>query len=142
MAAPARVAVLASGGGSNLQALLAYGDALGAHRPYDVVLVASDRASCGATDRAAARGLALAHLGDPADADALLAALRAHDVALVVLAGYLKLVPADVTGRSAAPGFTFHPCLRPPFGGPGLSGPRGHGRFLTPAARVGAPRWT
>ena len=48
----ARVAVLASGGGSNLQAILDYFDALGDRRAATVALVAADRAAAGALDRA------------------------------------------------------------------------------------------
>ncbi|HEU5323583.1 MAG TPA: formyltransferase family protein, partial [Methylomirabilota bacterium] len=91
---PVRVAVLASGGGTNLQALM---DALGAGAPARVTRVVSDRPGAGALARARLGGVDTTVLPDPADAAALAAALR--DVDLVVLAGYLKLVPADVVAR-------------------------------------------
>lgn len=136
----ARVAVLASGGGSNLHALLAYADALrdalGGARPYDVVLAASDRAGCGALDRARARGIPVAHLPAPADGGALLDTLGAHDVGLVVLAGYLKLVPAAVTRAFAGRVLNVHPSLLPAFGGAGMYGRRVHQAVLDAGARV------
>ena len=131
---PARVAVLASGGGSNLQALLDHEPAAGG--AYRVVLAASDRAAAGALERAAARGVATAHLADPADGDALLALLAAHGAELVVLAGYLKLVPAAVTAAYAGRLLNVHPALLPAFGGPGMYGRRVHAAVLGAGARV------
>lgn len=134
--ARARVAVLASGGGSNLQALFDHADALGEERPYDVALVASDRAACGAQDRAQERGVPVAHLRVPADGEAMLAILRAHDIAWIVLAGYLKLVPAAVTRAFAGRILNVHPSLLPAFGGPGMYGARVHQAVLNAGARV------
>src|SRR5688500_12973708 len=94
-----RIAVLASGGGSNLGAVVAYLDARGSRRGGDVVLVASDRAAAGALARARARGIDASHIPDPADGDAIEALLREHHIDLIVLAGYLRLVPPAVTRR-------------------------------------------
>src|SRR5262245_20513603 len=52
-----RIAVLASGGGSNLQAILEHFDWLGDRRGGDVVLVASDRSDAGALERASRHGI-------------------------------------------------------------------------------------
>ncbi len=130
----ARVAVLASGGGSNLQALLDHERA--APGAYETVLVASDRAAAGALDRAAARGVTTAHLADPSDAGALLALLAVHAAELVVLAGYLRLVPAPVTAAFAGRMLNVHPALLPAFGGPGMYGRRVHAAVLHAGARV------
>ncbi len=135
----ARVAALASGGGSNVQALLDHLDALGERRAADVVLVAADKPTAGALARAAGRGIATAVLGDPTDADALGALLAAHDVDLVVLAGYLKLVPAAVTARFRGRMLNVHPALLPAFGGPGMYGQRVHRAVLAAGARVSGP---
>ncbi|GLC26400.1 phosphoribosylglycinamide formyltransferase [Roseisolibacter agri] len=135
----ARIAALASGGGSNLQALLDHLDALGDARAADVVLVAADKPQAGALARASARGIATAVLHDPSDADALDALLRAHDVSLVVLAGYLKLVPAAVTARFHGRMLNVHPALLPAFGGPGMYGARVHRAVLAAGARVSGP---
>lgn len=134
--AGARVAVLASGGGSNLGALLKHLDARGAARAADVVLVVSDRAGAGALARAAARGIATDHVADPSDAGAVLASLQAHVVDLVVLAGYLKRVPAAVTRAYAGRMLNVHPSLLPAFGGPGMYGARVHRAVLAAGAGV------
>ncbi len=134
-----RIAVLASGGGSNLQALVDHLDALGDARAADVVLVAADKPEAGALARAAARGIGAAVLRDPADGAALDALLAAHAVDLVVLAGYLKLVPAAVTARFRGRMLNVHPALLPAFGGPGMYGTRVHRAVLAAGARVSGP---
>ena len=136
MTALARVAVLASGGGSNLGALLAHLDALGAARRADVVLVASDRASAGALGRARERGIAAGSLPATADGHALALLLEAHEVDLVALAGYLKLVPAEVVRRYRGRMLNVHPALLPAFGGPGMYGHRVHRAVLEAGVRV------
>jgi formyltetrahydrofolate-dependent phosphoribosylglycinamide formyltransferase len=133
------VAVLASGGGSNLQALFEHADRAGEARAYHVVLVVADRADAGALARAAARGVATAVLTDPADAAALDAHLGEHAVDLVVLAGYLKLVPAAVTRRFRGRMLNVHPALLPAFGGPGMYGRRVHRAVLAAGTRLSGP---
>lgn len=128
----ARIAVLASGGGSNLQALLDHLAALGGARAGDVVLVVSNRAEVGALARARAAGIETAVLAD--DGTGLDALLTAHRIDLVVLAGYLRFVPVAVTRRYAGRIINVHPALLPEFGGPGMYGARVHRAVL--AARV------
>jgi phosphoribosylglycinamide formyltransferase 1 len=135
-AAKSRLAVLASGGGSNLQAILDYHDELGALRRGDVVLVASDRAAAGVLERARARGIEAVHLPRPSDASALGTLLEAHGVDAVVLAGYLRLVPAEIVRRFEARIVNVHPALLPAFGGPGMYGRRVHEAVLAAGARV------
>ena len=125
---PVRVAVLASGGGTNLQALL---DALPGSLAR-VALVLSDRPQAGALERARRAGVAAAALRDPADAAELLAALT--DADLVVLAGYLKLVPPAVVARFRWRMINIHPALLPAFGGPGMYGRRVHEAVLASGA--------
>jgi formyltetrahydrofolate-dependent phosphoribosylglycinamide formyltransferase len=130
-----RIAVLASGGGSNLAAMLAHLDALGDHRAGDVVAVASNSARAGALQRARARGIA-AEPFDAGDADALGALLERHDAELVVLAGYLKLVPRAVTRAYRGRIVNVHPALLPAFGGAGMYGARVHQAVIAAGARV------
>lgn len=138
IAAPrrARIAVLASGGGSNLEALFTHLDARGPRRGGDVVLVASNRAGAGALSRARARDIAAAHVADPGDGDAIDALLREHDVDLIALAGYLQLVPAAVTRRFRGRLLNVHPGLLPAFGGPGMYGLRVHRAVLDAGATI------
>ena len=125
------IAVLASGGGTNLQALL---DALGPDDPVRVTRVVSDRAAAGALRRAERAGIATAVLRDPADPAEIAKAVA--DAELVVLAGYLKLVPAQVVARFPWRMVNIHPALLPAFGGPGMFGRRVHEAVLASGARI------
>jgi formyltetrahydrofolate-dependent phosphoribosylglycinamide formyltransferase len=131
-----RVAVLASGSGSNLQALL---DACRPPAPAAVVLVASNAPDAGSFARAERAGVATHVIADPADGAALLAAFRAHRVELVVLAGYLKLVPPDVVKAFDGRMINIHPALLPAFGGKGMYGIRVHQAVLASGAAVSGP---
>lgn len=131
-----RVGVLASGSGSNLQALL---DACRPPAPAEVALVACNVAGAGAVARAEAAGIPTWHIADPADGAALLAALRARGVDLVVLAGYLKLVPPDVVRAFDGRMVNIHPALLPSFGGKGMYGMRVHEAVLASGATVSGP---
>jgi phosphoribosylglycinamide formyltransferase-1 len=132
----ARVAVLASGGGSNLEALLSYFAALGDRRAADVVLVVSDRATAGALHRARRariRTETLASVRHPEGAS-LDALLDPRTIDLVVLAGYLKLVPAEITRRFPARMLNVHPAPLPRFGGAGMYGVHAHRAVLASQA--------
>jgi phosphoribosylglycinamide formyltransferase 1 len=131
-----RIAVLASGSGSNLQALL---DACRPPEPARIALVACNVAAAGAVQRAAAAGVPTWHIADPADGPALLGALRAHRVDLVVLAGYLKLVPAAVVEAYSGRMINIHPALLPSFGGHGMYGIRVHQAVLASGATLSGP---
>jgi len=126
---PVRVAVLASGGGTNLQALL---DACGPDSPARITRVVSNNARAGALERARRAGVSAVVLHDPDDARELLAALA--DAEIVVLAGYLRLVPAPVVARFARRMINIHPALLPAFGGPGMYGRRVHEAVLASGA--------
>jgi phosphoribosylglycinamide formyltransferase-1 len=121
-----RLAILASGGGSNLQAIIDYLDALGDARAADVVLVASERPGAHALTRAASRGIATAVIARPDDGPALVKLLEAHDIDCIALAGYLKLVPREVIARWSGRIVNIHPALLPKFGGAGMYGRRVH----------------
>lgn len=126
------VAVAVSGRGSNLDALLR---ALGPDGPARVVLVLSSRPDTPALERATARGVPVLALRDPLDAEEWLAALERYGVDLVVLAGYLKLVPAGVIARYRGRIINVHPALLPSFGGKGMYGRRVHEAVLASGAR-------
>jgi formyltetrahydrofolate-dependent phosphoribosylglycinamide formyltransferase len=133
----ARIAVLASGGGTNLQSIFEYFDQLGDRRSGDVVLVASDRPA-GALDRARQRNVPAAVVSTPRapqgpDLDAL---LEEHGVTLIALAGYLRLVPLDVVRRYEGRIVNIHPAVLPAFGGSGMYGHRVHQAVLDSGATV------
>ena len=127
-----RVAVAASGRGSNLEALL---HSLGPGAPARVVLVLSDRAAAGALTLARSHGVAIQVLADSANPDEWLAALEQAGVDLVVLAGYLKLVPPRVVEHYRGRIVNIHPALLPAFGGRGMYGRRVHEAVLASGAR-------
>jgi formyltetrahydrofolate-dependent phosphoribosylglycinamide formyltransferase len=127
-----RVAVAVSGRGSNLQALL---DRLTGDAPARVVLVLSNRADAGAIERARVAGVPTAVLQNPADGEEWLALLRAAAIDLLVLAGYLKLVPRAVVTGYAGRIINIHPALLPDFGGPGMYGSRVHAAVLASGAQ-------
>lgn len=128
-----RIAVLASGGGSNLQALI---EASRDDPLVDIGLVASNRSGAGALVRAERAGIPRAVLADPGDADALLSLWDRHRIDLVVLAGYLTLVPPAAVAARARGIINIHPALLPAFGGAGMYGIRVHRAVLAAGVTV------
>lgn len=131
-----RIAVLASGGGSNLQAIIDHLAALGDAAPARLVLVASDRARAGALERARhheIEAVALSAEQRGADLDRL---LDEHDIELIALAGYLRLVAPHVTRRWRGRIVNVHPALLPAFGGEGMYGSRVHEAVVRSGVRV------
>jgi phosphoribosylglycinamide formyltransferase-1 len=114
-----RIAVLISGEGSNLQALI---DGLG-DAPVEIVGVGSSRADSRGLERAEAAGLetAVFSLADEPDRDkrdrALADWLEQRDVELVVLAGFMELLTAGFIRRFAGRIVNIHPALLPSFAG-------------------------
>ena len=123
-----RIAVLASGGGSNLTAILDYFDSLGAAAPGTVALVASDRPQAGALEKSRGRridAVVLRHAADPASTE-LATLLALYEIDFVALAGYLRLIPSAVVDAYSDRIVNIHPALLPKFGGPGMYGLRVH----------------
>jgi phosphoribosylglycinamide formyltransferase 1 len=127
---PVRVAVLVSGGGTNLQALL---DALRDSPIARVARVISNRPDAGALERARSAGVPTTVLRDADDPAELHSALAGAQ--MVVLAGYLKLVHASVVARFRGRMINIHPALLPDFGGPGMYGRRVHESVLASGAK-------
>ncbi len=127
-----RAAAFASGGGTNFQALLDHQKPNGAWR---IVLLVADREDAGAIDRAAAASVptaVIATTGREASEVArdTLQLLARHRVDLILLAGYVKLVPREVVARYARRMLNVHPALLPGFGGKGMYGKRVHAAVL------------
>lgn len=135
-----RVAVFASGGGSNLQSLI---DRLNgrAAKWGRVVLAVSDRQNAGALERARLASVPCAVIPvrdraqDEIAADTL-DVLAAHDIDIIALAGYLRLVPTEVVARYRGRIVNIHPALLPAFGGPGMYGLRVHRAVIEAGCRV------
>ena len=129
-----RVAVAVSGRGSNLEALLR---ALRGRAPARVVLVLTNRPEAGGLAHARAHSVPTEVLSNPADGADWLARLTHHRVDLLVLAGYLKLVPPAVIARYRHRIVNVHPALLPAFGGRGMYGHHVHEAVLASGAREG-----
>lgn len=129
-----RIAVLASGGGSNLQALIDRFRA-DAEAPARIELVAASRPGIGALERAERAAIPNLVI-PPADAGELNNALARHRIDLIVLAGYLRLVPDSVVDAFRGRIMNVHPALLPAFGGPGMYGMRVHRAVIESGVRV------
>ena len=133
---PVRVAVLISGRGSNLGALLDAADAPGF--PARVALVLSNRPDAAGLDLAARRGVAARCIDHrpfardrAAHEAAIHAALQEHGVGLVCLAGYMRLLTPFLVGAWAGRMLNVHPSLLPAF--PGLDT---HARALAQGVKL------
>ncbi|MEP6835886.1 MAG: phosphoribosylglycinamide formyltransferase [Gemmatimonas sp.] len=135
MTRPARLAVLASGSGSNLQSIIDHFSTAPANKAGEVVLVGSNRADSGALVRATAAGIATHVIADFTDGAALLAGLRAANADFLILAGYLRLVPNEVVHAFAGRMLNVHPAMLPAFGGHGMYGQRVHSAVIASGAR-------
>lgn len=144
-----RVAVLASGGGTDFQAIV---DRL--HRPEDqpvrVVRLLAGSPGIGAVERAEDAGIphvafepggASGNAGEgPSPHEAWLRSeLEAADPDLVTLAGYLRLIPPRVVQKFRGRMINIHPALLPAFGGEGMYGRRVHEAVLESGVRVTGP---
>lgn len=125
-----RIAVLASGSGTNLQAVLD-GSSSGA-LAAEVVVVISNNSDSQALVRARNAGITAVHwsekkAGSPEQfAAGMLEIVQAARADLIVLAGYMKLVPAEVVRAFRGRIINIHPALLPKYGGPGYYGMRVH----------------
>ncbi|HEX7038081.1 MAG TPA: phosphoribosylglycinamide formyltransferase [Pseudomonadales bacterium] len=129
-----RLAVMASHGGSILQAVM---DACAAGElDAKVVLVISNNSNSGAIARARAAGIPTAHLSsathpDPGELDiAMVAALRDAGADWVLLAGYMKKLGPKMLEAYRHRIINTHPALLPKFGGQGYFGRRVHEAVL------------
>lgn len=118
-----RVGVLASGRGSNLQAILDRSRA--GDIDVDVVLVLSDVEDAPALERARSAGVPALYINpgkyktklEPEAERRFARALEEHDVQLVALAGFMRILHDDFLGRFAGRIINIHPSLLPSFRG-------------------------
>jgi len=127
------VAVLVSGEGTTLEGLAEL--AVGGHLPIRICLVVSDRPNIPAIERARRRGIPTVVLptkGVDPDvwSDKLSQELVDKGVELVVLAGFLSILPRRWVERWAGRAVNIHPALLPRHGGPGMYGMRVHRAVL------------
>ena len=137
---PSRIAVFASGRGSNLRVLLDYFAHPNRRELGSVALVASDKPDAGALEVAREHAIDARSLevGD-ANAPSMLHAMRDHEIDLVVLAGFLRLIPSLVVRAYEGRMVNVHPALLPAFGGKGMYGGRVHRAVLAAGVRISGP---
>ena len=135
------IAVLVSGGGTNLQALLDAQRAAGLGGGH-IALVVSNRPQAYALTRAQAAGVPTAVLvkapGETAHAygQRLIDLLKAHSIALVVLAGFMLILSENVVRAFPERIVNVHPSLIPSFCGAGFYGLRVHAAALAAGVKV------
>jgi formyltetrahydrofolate-dependent phosphoribosylglycinamide formyltransferase len=132
---PTRLAVLASGRGSNLQAIIEHFENVARERVANVVLVASNRPDSPVLIRAATASIDIATFDAADDGTELLALLHKFRIDLVVLAGYLKRIQSSVIREYAGRIVNIHPALLPAFGGEGMYGARVHEAVIASGAK-------
>ncbi|MBK5188976.1 MAG: phosphoribosylglycinamide formyltransferase [Gemmatimonadaceae bacterium] len=132
-----RLAVLASGRGSNLRALHEYLARAERNTFAHLALVLSDHADAGALSFARSRDIAAVAIdGGTLGGDRLLAQLSSHRIDLVVLAGYMRLIPEVVVHAYRGRIVNVHPALLPAFGGRGMYSTRVHAAVIAAGSRV------
>ncbi len=136
-----RVAVLVSGGGTNLQAIID-AKAAGKIPSAELALVLASNEKAYALTRAAKAGIPSEVLRKAKGEDVtlygerLLEVLRAHKIDLVVLAGFLTILPENVIRAYDHRILNVHPSLIPSFCGDGFYGLRVHEAALAKGVKV------
>ncbi|CAL5027458.1 unnamed protein product [Urochloa decumbens] len=138
-----RLAVFVSGGGSNFRAI--HEAALGGTVHGDVVALVTDKPGCGGAEHARSNGIPVVVFPKSKSAPEgilvaeLLDALRGYGVDFVLLAGYLKLIPAELIQEYPRSILNIHPSLLPAFGGKGFYGSKVHKAVIASGARYSGP---
>ncbi|WP_407426051.1 phosphoribosylglycinamide formyltransferase [Treponema sp.] len=142
-----KIAVLVSGGGTNLQALIDY-EKSHADCPYHIALVISNTKNAYALERAKNAGIP-AEIRSPfsvlgkenaekatrdekriAISDAILDLCRKYQIEAIVLAGYLSVLGGSIINEYSGKIINLHPALLPKFGGVGMWGHNVHEAVL------------
>lgn len=137
----AKIAVLVSGGGTNLQALLDAQDS-GKIHSGQIVLVVSNNANAFALERAKKHGIetaALTRAEFPEQAafeQRLCEILKEKGIDLIILAGFMRILSADFTSRYPRRIINIHPSLIPSFCGKGFYGLKVHEEALKYGVKV------
>ncbi len=137
---PLSIAVFVSGTGSNLVSI--YNEIQNGYLNAEIALVISNKSTAGGLMFAREKGITAIHISPNQYDDMstyteeLLNLLKDHQVELVVLAGYLKMIPIAVVQMYKNKIINIHPALLPSFGGKGLYGKRVHQAVLDYGCKV------
>lgn len=136
-----RIAVLVSGGGTNLQALID-AQASGSLQSGEIALVVSNKPGAYALERAKRAGIETLTLtrrdcgSQEGFETALMEALDSRKIGLIVLAGFMSILSASFTGHYENRMINIHPSLIPSFCGKGYYGLRVHEAALAYGVKV------
>jgi phosphoribosylglycinamide formyltransferase-1 len=132
LGAKTKIAVMVSGGGTNLQALIDAENS-GIIKSGEIVLVASDNAEAYALKRAEENGIEAVIMSSEAD---ILRIFREAGIELIVLAGFLKILSPEFISAYRDRIINIHPSLIPSFCGNGCYGLHVHEKALAYGVKV------
>ena len=135
MTEKAKIAVLVSGGGTNLQALLD-AEQTGVLCSGEIVLVVSNNTKAFALERAARAGVETAVLKGPSFEADLQLLLQQRGIDLIILAGFMRILSEAFTSAWPNRILNVHPSLIPAFCGKGYYGLRVHEEALRRGVKV------
>ena len=130
-----KIAVLVSGGGTNLQALIDARDA-GQLPDGEIALVVSNKKDAGALDRARRYDIPARYLRRKDFAEKLEPLMREFEIDMIVLAGFLCILPEEFTRLYPRRMINIHPALIPSFCGEGMYGLHVHEAALRRGVKV------
>lgn len=118
------VAIFGSGNGSNAEALIRFSwlnDSC-----YDVVMILTNKEQAGIYEVANRLHIPIEYLSDPKDSSRMRELLQKYNVQVIALAGYLRLLPADIVRHFEGRIINIHPSLLPEYGGHDMYGDNVH----------------
>ena len=128
-----RIAILASGSGTNAQKLMEH---FRGHPSAEVVLIGSDKPRAGVVQRAWDMGVTSYLFNGAALKDGtVLHELESYRIDLIVLAGFMRLIPAGMVRAFPDRIVNIHPALLPKYGGKGMYGDHVHSAVLAALER-------
>ncbi|NCS89663.1 MAG: phosphoribosylglycinamide formyltransferase [Ignavibacteria bacterium CG2_30_36_16] len=133
------LAVFVSGRGSNLKAILENEDL---KNIITIVAVISDKQNCAAFDIAKENNITTFYIGNKEgniSFEKLVSWMKINSVELIVLAGFLKLIPSYFVGEFRNKIINIHPALLPSFGGKGMYGMNVHKAVFQSSSKVSGP---
>lgn len=137
------LAVFVSGGGSNFRSI--YEATLNGSIHGHIVALVTNKHDCGGAEFARDKGIPVILFPPRKDAQEVFSAedlvigLRSYKVDFVLLAGYLKLIPAELIKAYSKAILNIHPSLLPAFGGKGYYGMKVHKAVIASGARYSGP---
>lgn len=130
-----RLAVFVSGRGSNFRTI--HEHILNGEIIAEIVLIVTDKPDCPAADHASENGIeVIQYPGEDIGPERLAETLKQRQIDMILLAGYLKLVPGQVVQAYPRAMLNIHPALLPAFGGKGYYGHHVHDAVIASGAKI------